>query len=144
MDGDLRRLFRQHLPAFQWTAIESGATGLGIPDSEYCAPCGTSGWIEHKKSSAWKLDHNLTPFQVGWHQKRARMRGRSFIAVRRETFAGPRKGPAADELWLIRGTGGAQLRVGGLKAVDNHQVLGIWFGGPGKWFWEAVGLLLTR
>lgn len=142
MDGDLRRLFRQHLPAFQWTAIESGATSSGIPDAEYCAPCGTAGWLEYKGTMNWKPV--VRPLQVSWHLRRHRMGGRSYFAVRRQSVGGPRSGPQADELWLIKGGAAARLKAEGLKGLQRSDLVGLWIGGPGKWFWEAVGLLLTR
>lgn len=145
MDGGLRALFRCHLPTWHWNSIESGMTGSGIPDSEYCAPGGITGWVEHKKSSAWVLDHNLSPSQVAWLGRRARMGARCFIAVRRYHDGGPRKGPAVDELWLVRGASGAVLKAGGLQALEQKRdILGIWWKGPKKWDWGAVGQHLTN
>lgn len=143
MDGGLRALFRRHLPAWHWNSIESGMTSSGIPDSEYCAPGGITGWCEYKGLiNGWKPE--IRPAQVAWLSRRARMGGRAFIAVRRQQIAGPKRGPAADELWLLRASAAAALRAGGLKALGGPQVLGIWWGGVGKWDWGAVGQHLTN
>jgi hypothetical protein len=144
-------LFRGHLPHYHWNSIESGATGAGIPDSEYCAPGGAIGWIEYKKSSAWKLDYNLASTQIAWHNRRARAGGRSFIAVRRRHGGGPRKGDAVDELWLFPGTAGALIRQHGLRPEwKDYQalmqleklLLGYWANGPAKWDWAVVARCL--
>lgn len=140
MDGDLRALFRRKLPGWHWNSIESGATGSGIPDSEYCAPGGQTGWVEFKQTAGWAV--TLRPAQVGWLTRRCRLGGRAFIAVRRRTLAGPRKGEAADELWLLRGTAAPRLKAGGLKAMEASDTLALFWGGPGKWRWKTIELIL--
>lgn len=140
MDGELRAIFRRRLSEFHWNSIESASTGSGIPDCEYCAPCGQSGWIEHKQSSGWAVE--IRPAQVAWLTRRARMGGRAFVAVRRRTLAGPRRGPAADELWLVNAHASPRLRAGGLKALAGGDIAYVGWGGPAKWSWSTVGLIL--
>ena len=82
MDGDLRSLFRKHLPEFHWVSIESWVTGAGIPDANYCCS-GVEGWIEFKKTTAIAV--RFKPGQIAWHEQRGRAGGRTFIAVRRLT-----------------------------------------------------------
>lgn len=143
MDGGLRALFRRHMPAWHWNSIESGMTGSGIPDSEYCAPGGITGWVEYKGVlDGWRPD--IRAAQVGWHLRRARAGGRNFFAVRRQTSAGPRKGAATDELWLVRGSAARELKASGLKGLPAGSVMGIWWSGPARWDWGAVGQHLTN
>lgn len=143
MDGGLRILFRKHIPSFHWTSIESGMTGSGIPDSEYCSPAGESGWIEHKGVlNGWKPE--IRPAQVAWLTRRARMGGRAFIAVRREAYAGPKRGPAVDELWLIKGSAAPRLRSEGLKGLLKADMIGVWWSGVLKWDWGAIAQHLTN
>jgi len=72
-DGGLRSLYRKYLPAFQWTTIESPFTEAGIPDCEFCAPNGVSGWIENKLASGFVV--HLRPEQIAWLHRRHRHRG---------------------------------------------------------------------
>jgi hypothetical protein len=134
-DGGLRALYRKHLPGFQLTAIESATTSPGVPDTEYCSPYGTQGWIENKRSDAWAV--TIRPLQVAWISRRARLGGRVFIAVRRLTKGGP-KTQAADELWLIHGRAVEALCDGGLRAVRSDFVLCVQSGGPEAWDWGAI------
>lgn len=140
MDGELRAIFRRRLPDFQWTSIESAATGSGIPDCEYCAPMGAQGWVEMKGTNGWSVE--VRPCQVAWLTRRARMGGRAFVAVRRRTLAGPRRGPAADELWLVNAHASPRLRAGDLKALTGGDIAYVGWGGPTKWNWNTVGLIL--
>jgi len=137
IDGGLRQLFRAHLPAWHWTSIETGSTGRGIPDMEYCAPGGVTGWLELKHTAGYAVA--LAPEQVAWLTRRARAGGRAFIAVRRRAPAGPRRGAACDELYLVAGAAAAGLKAQGLGAVAHDT----WAGGPAKWDWDAIAQLLT-
>jgi hypothetical protein len=139
IDGGLRALFRKHLPHFFITTIETGGTGRGIPDLEYCSPAGVSGWVECKKTGAWAVD--LEPEQVAWLTRRARYKGRCFIAVRRKHAGGPRKGPPIDEIYIWPGARAADLKRLGLE----HGLLGDCYGanGPARWSWDAIARLLT-
>lgn len=136
-DAGLRKLFAQHLPRFHWVAIETGMTAPGTPDSNFCGD-GIEAWIEHKRARAWEVD--LKPLQIGWHLRRARSGGRTFVAVRRKHSGGKRKGPEVDELWLLKGhmvkyyAGADGLH----RAASAGALLGIWRGGPSGWEWDGV------
>lgn len=136
-DAGLRREFRSHLPRLHWVAIETGMTAPGTPDSNFCGD-GVEAWVEHKRARAWEVD--LDPLQIGWHLRRARAGGRTFVAVRRKHGGGPRRGDPADELWLLRGDlVKLYAGPGGLsRAAACGAVLGTWYGGPSRWDWPAV------
>jgi hypothetical protein len=138
-DGGLRPLFRKFIPWIHWQSVETGGTGLGVPDSNYCGR-GVEGWVEYKWTAGWAV--TLSPEQVGWHCRRARAGGRTFIAVRRRCPPGPRRA-GADELWLLHGRFAPDLRSGGLRSAPPGSVVGCWPGGPARWDWEAVGVALT-
>lgn len=126
-DGGLRGIFSTHLPDFQWNAIESWSTGIGIPDAEYCSPDGRTGWIEFKKTEGWAV--RFKPGQIAWHERRARQKGRSFIAIRRKST----------ELWLSPGSAVRELATRGLR---ESVPLGKWLRGPAYWDWPAIRELL--
>lgn len=130
MDGELRQLFARNLRSAQWTSIESGLTAQGIPDTNYCFPGGHSGWLECKRTEGWAIAKSKSwPFQVGWIDRRVRMGGRAFVAVRRK----------GDELWLVDGSEVRLLSTGGLKSVSRFEM---WVGGPAKWDWKRVEEIL--
>lgn len=136
-DGNLRKIFQQYLPEAHWQAVESFSTGQGMPDAEYCFPGGVTGWVEFKATAGWAVD--ISPHQISWHERRVRMGGRTFIAVRRQVASGPRKGPASDELWLFRGSSARILSYEGLRGDKiNSFILNIWDKGPAKWPWVAI------
>ena len=137
-DGELRPLLRRYLPRVHWTTVESGALAPGTPDVEGCFE-GTSFWVECKWTAAWAV--RIRPEQIGWHLRRARARGRSFILTRRQSASGPRSGPETDELWLHPGAACALLQAGGLKQVDPLHVS---TGGPSSWDWDAVLCMLAQ
>lgn len=138
IDGGLRTLFHKNLKQFHWQAIETGGVGMGVPDSNACAPPGIEFWVEFKTTDRWSVV--LRPEQVGWLLRRSRAGGHTFIATRRAHSGGPRRGAATDELWLHGGHHAAALKAGGLKGA---QPLAMWSGGPGAWPWDAVAALLT-
>lgn len=146
VDAGLRPLFRKHLPQFDWQSIETGGTGRGIPDSNYCVMgthgIGHEGWIEYKSTDGYVVD--LRPEQVGWIMRRVRRGGRVWIAVRRSHDGGPRRGPPVDELWIFGGGLAVEARTGGLLAIENRARR--WHHGPtAGWDWGAVaGVLKTR
>ena len=107
-----------------WTSIETGSTGRGIPDSNGCVD-GIEFWIEFKQTKHWRA--GLRPEQVGWLLRRTRAGGRTFVAIRR----------ASDELWLYRGDMAAHLVSRSLKDL-RLQTLGLWHGGPGAWPWDEI------
>lgn len=129
-DGDLRRLFREHLSQFHWVSIETGACAPGTPDSNFCRE-GSEGWVEFKQTSGWTVP--LRPAQIAWLDRRGRAGGRVYVAVRRRTAD-------IDELWLLEGSAARQLRAGGLR---GGHVLGVWSEGPSSWDWDAVAAVLV-
>lgn len=140
IDGGLRSLFHHHLRVgSHWQAVETGGTGLGIPDSNYCID-GVEGWVEFKQTSAWSV--SVRPEQNSWHRTRTARGGRTFFAVRRQHDGGPRKGVAVDELWMCLGKYSSHLMVEGLQAPDIFW-LGLWSGGPARWDWDRVRQILT-
>jgi len=143
MDGGLRQLFRKNLPEFDWTSIESGGTGRGIPDSNYCHK-GIEGWVEWKQTTGHIV--TLRSEQIGWISRRCRFGGRVFIAVRQRAIAGARR-EARDVLWLFPGHYATAAKLHGLKGTwtsgaDVHQ----WHNGPANgWDWRAIAeVLLTE
>lgn len=141
MDGNLRKLFKDHLPDFHWQSIETAGTGRGVPDSNYCFK-GSEGWVEFKITKGYSV--GLRPEQTAWILRRVRAGGRVFVAVRRQRSAGPRTGDAVDQLWLLHGAHAASIKRDGLKKVDPGALAGVWDGGPAHWGWAALrGLLLV-
>jgi len=138
-DGELRSIFRSHLPRVFWQSIESWSTGQGVPDAHYLFAGGMAGWIENKKTSGWVVD--IKREQGAWLDRYARLGGRCFVAVRRQAAAGPRRGKANDELWLFHGRDAQAVRGGGLNAA---LPLGKWENGPARWNWAEITILLTR
>jgi hypothetical protein len=139
IDGGLRKLFHSSLKGFHWQAVETGLTGAGVPDSNFCKG-GIEGWIEHKQTDAMAI--KVKGAQVGWIEQRLRHGGRVFVAVRQTTTAGPRKGSARDGLWLYHGSAIRRLYEVGLKHQD--QRLGYWPGPPNKWDWREIEQILLR
>lgn len=143
IDGGLRSLFRQNIMG-DWCSVESGTTGGGIPDSNYCIE-GHDGWIEYKQTTGWAV--TLRPEQVGWIARRVRNGGTVWIAVRQQAPAGPRR-PPRDALWLFRGTWAARAKAEGLRgpwvAEAAPADLHVYDGGPARWGWRAIHGLLTR
>lgn len=139
-DGNLRAIFQKHLPSAHWQPVESWSTGQGVPDVNFCFPGGIEGWIENKATDGWAVD--ISPHQIAWLERRARAGGRVFVAVRRVAQAGPRRGPACDELWLAPGAEVRSLKATGL--AEGGAFLGFWEGGPAKWHWPTILKLLIR
>lgn len=135
-DGGLRPMFREHMRDFHWTSIETGSTGRGVPDSNYCAPGGVEGWVEYKQTKTDAVA--LRPEQVAWLVKRSTAGGRCFVAVR-QWYDGPRKGKA-DRLYLFDGAYARHLLVNGLK--HHTSWCGRWalmgYDGPRCWEWDKV------
>lgn len=124
MDGNLRVLFSKNLPQAHWQSIETGTTGAGVPDANYCCD-GIEGWIEFKT-----VNHNkvtLRPSQIGWIERRIRNGGRCFIAVRRR-----------HELFLFDGENSRSLD------LKKSIFLFYSFGGPAKWNWNVVAEFLFK
>ena len=126
-DGDLRQLFRKHLPKVFWTSCENFVVGRGTPDSFGCYN-GVSFWIEFKEAKHWAFV--IRPEQIAWHLRLARNKGTSWIAVRR----------AKKELWLVPGAFADKA-----SPLDPHPSIsqfGVgpfrWDGSPARWDWDAV------
>lgn len=134
IDGGLSKLFREHFPKFHWQRIESGLTGGGIPDSNYCF-AGVEGWVEWKQTRTNKVI--MRPDQVGWHLRRARAGGRTFIAVRLQHSGGPRRGVSVDSLYIYPGNAARSLAIEGLRSMP----LGYW---ARSWDWERIGEILLK
>lgn len=135
IDGGLRKIFQARLPLFHWQAIETGQTGRGIPDINYCCN-GKEGWIEFKQTQGRKV--SMRPEQVAWIDRRIRAGGRAFIIVRHKTTEGPRKGPAYDDLYIYEGGYVRQLMAIGLESYP----LKFYENGPAKWPWDEISLVL--
>ena len=135
MDGGLRKLFREHFPEAQWTSVETGSTGAGVPDAEYCFPGGRQGWIEFKLCVANVV--RIDPEQVAWAERRHRNGGPIFLAVRQKALQGPRR-KAVDALHLYRGVQTRAVLLGGLATVPFAR----WDGGPARWDWDRIKQVL--
>jgi hypothetical protein len=129
-DGGLRQIFRHSIAEWQWTSIETAGTASGVPDSEFCATCGVTGWIEFKATKKFYVQ--IKPLQVAWINRRHRMGGKVWIAVRREHKDG------SDELWLMDGSQIVPLFEGGLNNVSAT----CWKGGPKVWNFNEVREIL--
>ena len=131
MDGELRTIFRRHLPRVGWTTIETGAVEPGVADANGCYQ-GVEFWVEGKLTDGYTVE--VKPSQVAWHRLRASKGGRTFFAVRRRTAR-------VDDLYMIRGRHAATLKADGLRGcpLALHSE-----GGPAKWSWpDVLELLMT-
>jgi hypothetical protein len=131
MDGELRSIFRKHLPQVGWSTIETGGVEPGVPDANGCYE-GVEFWVEHKRTEGWALD--VKPSQVAWHKLRQSKGGRTFFAVRR-------RNGGADELYLIHGSYALRLFNEGLQGCPYLVKSD---GGPARWGWAAVLDALMR
>lgn len=123
MDGNLRKMVREALPSWHWQSIESGGTGSGIPDTNFCTR-GIEGWLEFKKALGWKV--GLSPPQVAWLLRRWRAGGYCLVMVRQVRQGG-------DALYLYSGDQAGALVEGGLR---HTPPMGQWVQ---PWPWPAVG-----
>ena len=145
-DGGLRQLVRKNIPDLHWQSVETGGTGRGIPDDNFCGDS-IEGWAEHKVTATMAVD--LRPEQVGWIERRRRAGGRVFIFVRRTHAGGVRKGPPVDDLWLFPGDAARALLQRGLPHYpgldDGDRPTLIWAtNGPAAWPWAKIrNILLT-
>jgi hypothetical protein len=140
-DGSLRPLFQKHIPNGHWQSVETWSTGQGVPDANYCIE-GAEGWCEMKVTNGFVVI--MRPHQISWIERRRRAGGRVFIAVRRKAAAGPRRGAAADQLWLFNGDDVRKLDLFGIdprQAAPFH--LAMWDGGPARWDWLAIKSFLV-
>jgi len=128
MDGELRQIFRKHLPTILWVSIESASTEQGIPDMFYCAS-GCTGWLENKCAQANAV--KISKMQIAWHERYARAGGRSFIAVRRISVL------RREALFIYPGTALRQLEAEGLVLPTRF----CWIGKPSAWDWRAISAI---
>lgn len=131
-DGDLRKLERQHLKGFHLVSVETGLTGMGVPDMNYCYG-GIEGWIENKWCKGWQV--HMRPEQIGWILRRKRAGGNVYVAVRRIN-----KTSLSDEFYLFDGADVEALNNVGLRC---GKALIKCSGGPARWDWPAVAALLA-
>jgi hypothetical protein len=141
IDGGLRSLFHKNIKGV-WTAIETGETSRGVPDSNYLFEGGIEGWIEFKQTATNKIKRTTSwPFQIGWHMRRARYGGRSFIAVRQ----------CDDNLWIIPGAAARDLDEYGLNylrlpcisLLAAYHVVAVFHGGPKLWNWNHIANFIS-
>jgi hypothetical protein len=137
-DGGLAQIMREALPMVHLQRIETGGTGLGIPDINGCFE-GSEFWCELKSTSGYAVV--IRPEQIGWAERRIRAGGRVFLLTRRKAIAGPKKGPAVDELWVHNGALARDVSRAGLK--DGPLPLYRGTGGPARWDWNTILRLLT-
>lgn len=143
-DGGLRKLVRKNLPEFDWQGVETGGTGRGIPDDNFCRQ-GVEGWVEHKLATGWKVD--LRPEQVAWMERRRRAGGRVFILVRRTNVSA-----MCDDLYLFSGDDARRLKEFGLPrnlppndGAPHARPLAVCLSvGRSRWDWENIRHLLVN
>lgn len=135
IDGGLRKIFRAHLPMFHWVSVETGLIEQGVPDSNACCS-GVEFWIEYKLSTTNAV--HLRPEQIGWHERRFRAGGHTFVAIRFRHSGGPRKGVARDCLYIYRGAAVRSLALSGLSVTPLVR----FDGGPARWDWTRLRELL--
>ena len=124
-DGGLRGILQKQFPGWQWSTIEVGATAGGIPDNEFCMPCGRQGWIELKWTDRYYVQ--IKDLQVSWLMRRWRYNRGSWIAVRRTPHTKQEAG--VDQLYLMTGGEAERLFDHGLTGVTAWR----WDGGPSNW-----------
>jgi hypothetical protein len=100
-DGGLRTTFQKYLPDAHWQSIETYGVGTGVPDCEFCFPGGYQGWVEFKVARLSAT--TLTPQQAAWIDRRVRVGGRVFIAVRKKRERLFQKNLHCDDLHLFHG-----------------------------------------
>ena len=123
IDGKLNVLLRKHLPEVDWVRIESGGTGLGIPDLNYAFD-GREGWLELKGIKAG-FKFGMRPGQVAWIERRRRHGGNVLIMVRKE-----------EQAWLFSGDSARDLLLVGLRIADKALIH--FTGQPATWDWRNL------
>ena len=137
VDGGLSQIYLKKLPEVHWHSTWS--LGGGAPDMNGCL-WGREFWIENKSTSGWAVVFETG--QIAWAERRLRAGGRTFVAVRRQASAGPRRGAACDELWLFKGQEARSVEADGLKG-SRPLTAGWWEGGPAQWDWNAIRKVLA-
>lgn len=131
-DGDLRKIFKKKLPQVDWQAVELGALGSGVPDTNFCHE-GVEGWVEFKKLNKNGID--LRPEQIGWIKNRIRHGGLVKVALRMPDLA--------DMLLIFDGSMVTDFVSKSLNE-NMHHVRGDFIGGPKKWEWNQVLWILKE
>lgn len=108
-------------------------TTQGVPDSNYLRD-GVEGWVEYKATRTGVV--KFRPEQVGWHLRRHRYGGVSWIAVRWRRDDG-----SQDDLVMFQGADVESVKESGARS--NRAVLRL-HGGPSAWHWPAVERLLSE
>lgn len=135
-DDGLRALFRRHLrEGVFWTTVETGLVTQGVPDSNYLFDGGPEGWIEYKATRGHAV--RFRPEQIGWHLRRCRYGGITWIAVRRRNESA--RDPC-DELCLFQGADVESVVELGCRSPAAVLRCA---GGPLRWHWRAVRRLLS-
>lgn len=122
---------------FWITTIETGLVTQGVPDFNYIHTNGFEGWCECKATKGMAVE--MRPMQIGFHLRRYRYGGTTWIAIRRMTRGGVRSGAPVDELWMVPGQYAAELSEEGL---DCGRAIFLGTGGPLAWYWSDVARLL--
>lgn len=138
-DGGLRQLEMKHITGAHFQPIETWSTGQGVPDVNVCIN-GIESWIENKLTHAWAVDFDA--MQISWIERRIRNSGRVFVAVRRKTTSGPRKGKAVDELHVFHGRDVRRVAIDGICKGTEPWSLLICKGGPAAWDWAGFKAIL--
>lgn len=136
MDGGLRILFKQRMAHAHWQSIETWGIASGVPDAEYCFPEGIQGWIEFKGTGTNSVV--IRPAQIAWAERRARVGGRIWLAIRLKCPKGPKRS-AQDALFLYPGEDMREVLKNGLRIAPR----GYWNGGVRNWDWDAIERMLT-
>ena len=110
-------LVRGHLPPkSHFQRIETGGTGKGIPDVNFCWK-GIEVWIELKIVKGKRI--LLAPEQVAWMFRRTKVGGRCWIMAR-DIADGPRKGKY-DRIYLWSGEHAGEVLENGVQ-TDHARV----------------------
>ena len=108
-------LLKSHLPKdCHAQRIETGSTGLGIPDVNMCWE-GKDIWVELKVVKGKRVE--LRPEQVAWLFRRNRSGGSSWIAAR-DKADGVRKGKY-DKIYLWPGSNVIEVKEKGVEAIGG-------------------------
>lgn len=132
IDGGLRKEFKNRLPLFHWQAIESGLTGQGILDSNFCYQS-IEGWIEFKKTDKNLI--TLEPEQVGWIANRIRHGGLVKVAVRVQQHG-------LEHLLIFDGSMVYDMKSRSISE-NFHAVQCSYQGPPRSWNWNDIAVAIT-
>lgn len=145
-DLGLRQILRDSLPEFHWTTLETRGGGEGVPDAHGCLR-GVDAWVECKGTATGRV--SLRTAQTVWARQRARVGGRTYLAVRWRAARGVRR-EARDELWLLDGERVARLALPTrnpreqtyVLSGEAEEVLLRETGGRRTWDWGRVAEVL--